>query len=501
MITRSLYTKFTLLLFLLFSVIGVLFIGLTVLTTDYHQQEVLEKLNRDIASHISQEKSLIQNQQINQKALEEIFHMLMVINPSIEIYLLNPQGKILAYSAPAGKVKRNTVDLAPIQATLSHQPRRFPLLGDDPRNLHKKKVFSAAAIKRQGKLEGYIYVIVGGEVYDNIVQKLHSSYILQLSVVLGIGGILFALIAALFIFNTLIKRIKSLSTAMEMFKRDGTVPALDTLTPMNDSKNRDELDYLHHNFVAMAATIKQQLEALKQVDLLRRELIANVSHDLRTPLATLQGYLETLSIKEHQLSREQKEEYLQIAVKHCQRLNKLVAELFELAKLDAHETQVKQEPFFFPDLIQDVLQKFQLEARKRNIALVVNMTGNIAYVAADIGLIERVIENLLENALRFTPAGGTVQIHLAPLAETIQVEVSDTGPGIHPEVLPHIFDRFFTTHNMTAATVNHGGLGLAIAKRILVLHRKDISVDSTPGQGTTFRFQLPAIAPIPVHNT
>ena len=123
------------------------------------------------------EKLLMQDSRINDEALKEIFHMLMVINPTIEIYLLDPEGKILAFSAPPGKVKRQTVDLSPVKTYLSGD-FSIPIMGDDPREPTGKKVFSVARIPKHGKIEGYLYVILGGETYDSVVQKLKGSYIL-----------------------------------------------------------------------------------------------------------------------------------------------------------------------------------------------------------------------------------------------------------------------------------------------------------------------------------
>src|SRR5207244_5552927 len=124
----------------------------------------------------------------------------------------------------------------------------------------------------------------------------------------------------------------------------------------------DEVDRLAVTFNEMSSRIALQVAKLKEVDLLRRELVANVSHDLRTPLASLQGYLDTLLLKEGQLSAEEQRRFLEIASRHSERLGKLIEELFELAKLDSQVTPIRVEPFSMPELVQDVVQKFQLRA-------------------------------------------------------------------------------------------------------------------------------------------
>ena len=203
---RSLYSKLAAVLAGLFCLVGLSFVAVTVFSTGMYQQEVNQKLNAGLAQQIVSEKLLMENNRVNRDALNEIFHMLMVINPSIEIYLLDAEGGIIAFSAPKGKVKRQRVALGPIEKWLKGDTQ-IPLLGDDPRSPDGKKVFTAARIPEQGKLEGYLYVILGGEIYDNVVQKLKGSYILQLSAWMILATLFFALIAGLILFALLTGRL------------------------------------------------------------------------------------------------------------------------------------------------------------------------------------------------------------------------------------------------------------------------------------------------------
>ena len=156
----------------------------------------------------------------------------------------------------------------------------------------------------------------------------------------------------------------------------------------------------------MSERIVGQLQRLQRAETSRRELLANVSHDLRTPLASMQGYLETLLLRQGTLSPEEQRNYLEIASRHSERLGKLIHELFQLTKLEAHEIEPQFEPFSVTELVQDVVQKFQLAAGKRGLSLDSALTGEQVEVFADIALIETVLENLIENALRHTPKGG-----------------------------------------------------------------------------------------------
>jgi signal transduction histidine kinase len=483
---NSLYSKIAAGLAALFFVVGLIFIGVTVFATDMYQQEVNQKLNTGLARQIVKERILMEEGRVNQKALRDIFHMLMVINPGIEIYLLDVDGNILTFSAPEGRVKRSKVNLAPVKQWLDGTMTP-PVQGDDPKNPTEKKVFSAAPIERNGILEGYLYVILGGEEYDSVAQKLKGSYILQLSAWMIGAGLLFALAAGLVLFGLLTGRLKKLAAVMEAF--EGGTAGVDVDLPRGQGPP-DEIDRLSTTFREMAARIKAQMAELKASEQMRRELVANVSHDLRTPLATLQGYIETLLIKENQYSAEERHHYLEIAIRHCRRLNTLVTELLDLARLESAHMDLFPEPFDLRELIQDICQKFTLAAEQKEIELSLSFEKTIPLVEADIALIESALENLIENALHYTPAKGRVSVAVS-LETEVMIRISDTGPGIPEKELPHIFNRFYQSDPFSRKKDGHTGLGLAITSRILQLHDREIQVESQAGRGSCFSFSLP----------
>ncbi len=176
---KNLYQRLAAVLLGLFLLVGVLYIVLTVYTTRLYFQEVNQKLNRILAKHLVSENILLKNGQVDDRALQNIFHMLMLVNPVIEVYLLDPKGTILSYSAPPGKVKRQSVSLDPVKRLLSGTSS-FPVLGDDPRDLRQKKIFSVAPIYRDGRIEGYLYIILGSEAFENEAEyapgQLHTPF-------------------------------------------------------------------------------------------------------------------------------------------------------------------------------------------------------------------------------------------------------------------------------------------------------------------------------------
>ena len=234
-----------------------------------------------------------------------IFHDVMVVNPTVEVYLLDAKGKILAFAAPPEKVKLANVNLEPIKEFLASGGRSF-VLGDNPRNADRPKVFSAAEIVRMGMVYGYIYVILGGEEYDSAAQRIIDSHILRL----GARGLALSLVAAaavgLVALAFVTRKLRRMSRSVNAFK---------------------EGDYSQR--IALGSHDELDLEQLTHADELRRELIANVSHDLRTPLASVQGYVETVLMKNKTLKPKEREAYLRTILSSTERLNKLVQELFE----------------------------------------------------------------------------------------------------------------------------------------------------------------------------
>ena len=237
--------------------------------------------------------------------------------------------------------------------------------------------------------------------------------------------------------------------------------------------------------LAEVERLRQELEA--ENTYLRRDLIANVSHDLRTPLVSMRGYLEVLVAKGDVLAPALRHEYLGIAVRQSEHLATLIDELFELAKLDFKGATLTREHFPLAELAADVVARFALDTERKQVALAIDAPAGLPFVHADLSLVERVLENLIGNALKHTPAGGRVSITLRAEAEQVATEVADTGCGISPAELPFIFDRFYRGNS--AQRTAGAGLGRAITKRNLDLHGARIDVASDEG-GTRFRFAL-----------
>lgn len=252
----------------------------------------------------------------------------------------------------------------------------------------------------------------------------------------------------------------------------------------------DQIDRLRRLFFDLTGCIREQVRELERADRMWRELLANVSHDLRTPLTTLHLQLESLALADRPPEAERRE-YLSVALEQARRLTRLTDQLLELARLDAGQTPYAPEAFQVAELVQDVVIAQERAAREANVTLAVERPpGEVPLVLGDIALIERVLGILLENAIRHAGAEGRVSVSLNAGAQRVRVSVHDTGSGIPAGERDRIFDRFYRGDSSRSTRTGHAGLGLAIARAILALHGQPIDLVSQPGEGTTFFFDL-----------
>lgn len=486
---KTLYAKLALALVALLGMVGVVYTFLSVSTTRHYLEEVNQQLNQDLARNLVADRNLVQAGRLDENALKQMFREYMTINPSIEIYLLALDGTIIAFSADPGKVKRKAVSLVPIRAFLSGETP-YPLLGDDPRSHDRRKGFSVTPVPTEEAVEGYLYVVLRGERYDMVDEIIEQSYFLRLSAWAVAGALAVALATGLLLFHLLTRRLRGLNTAIQRFRESN----FERLAPVNalsrEAGSGDEVDQLAGTFSEMAVKIVAQFDALRSEDAKRREMVAQVSHDLRTPLAALHGYLETLQMKDGQLGNEDRKEYLSVALANSERLRRLVEELFELAKLEATESEPQREPFSIGELVEDISQGFRLRAGAEGSILTTETNLDLPLVHGNIALIERVLENLIDNALQHTRSGGRVSITLAKLANGVIVRVLDQGPGIAAAEFERIFEPFHQAGNSHRGD-GHAGLGLAIARRIIDLHGGRLSARNRHEGGCEFEFSLP----------
>jgi signal transduction histidine kinase len=288
---RTIYGKLSAIMLLLFYAVGFLFILGTLFSNRMYFQEASQRLNRNVAKQFVSKQHLLIDGQINRMALDSISRDLLAINHTADIYLLDLNGHILYSSLGDSFLMTDHVAMEPIYR-FSQENARFPILGENPREPSLKRIFSACPIPVSGDPEGYLYITLGEGELETISGMLKGSHIANIFIYTAVASLLLVSAIGLLLFNQLTKRLRSLSIELESFKESGFSTPVGEKVDAGKERG-DEIDSLQLVFRDMAAMISKQVGELKESDSLRRELVTNVSHDLRTPLTSMQGYLET----------------------------------------------------------------------------------------------------------------------------------------------------------------------------------------------------------------
>lgn len=487
---RTLHARLMIALAVALVAAGAALLLLTVRTARGYYREVTQRQNADVAANLVAQHDLMIGHDVDRRKLAEVAKNLAMTNPGVEVYVLDTQGNVLAGSVPAAAMQRPAVSLSAVRRFL-REPRRYPVLGTDPRR-GGRAVFSAAPLAGGG----FLYVVLTDEMRYGIVRDVQGSTALRFALYGSALVVLLVLAGGAFAFFSLTRRLRGLQRAVTAFRDAGPESGSIALTPVRAP--RDEIDALRNGFIALAARIGEQVEALERADEVRRELVANVSHDLRTPLAALRGLLETLTLKGSALGAEEQSAFLASAQAQSQRLGRLIDQLFELSLLDGEAASWQLETFPLAELVFDAVEKERPRAEAAGVRLELEVPPALPFVHGNLGLIERAFANLLDNALRHTPSGGSVCVSLVALAsDRVGVSVRDTGEGIPLEHQARVFERFYQVGGSARAHVGAGGavgagLGLSIAERVVQLHDGTLSVESRPGEGSCFTFDLPA---------
>lgn len=236
--------------------------------------------------------------------------------------------------------------------------------------------------------------------------------------------------------------------------------------------------------------IIRDITRLRQLEEVRREFVANVSHELRTPLSIFHGYLENL-IDAPSMSRKDQMEIFEILRKHSRRLNALLEDLLTLARLESRQEKMTCVSMKLPALLRSVAGDWSQKLAAKKLTLEVDATDSLPNISGDPQRLEQVLHNLLQNAVKYTETGGSIALRAAAHNGHVEVRVEDTGLGIPPADLPHIFERFYRADKARTREMGGTGLGLSIVKHIVQLHGGSVAAESKYGKGTTIILQLP----------
>lgn len=305
-------------------------------------------------------------------------------------------------------------------------------------------------------------------------------------VVIGMGLLLLGtLFASVLIVGPIRARLRDLRTAA------GRLGAGDFGARAQESGD-DEIAELSRAFNAMANELERRTVALESSDRARRQLIADVSHELMTPLTAILGYLETLTMAEVRLDDEKRLRQVAVTTREAKRLERLIGDLLDMARLEAGGGDLEIQRVETRDLFEQVVTRHEHDCRARNIRVVCTIQNDAGILRADPFRLEQALENVTANAIRHTPDGGTITLKAERTNGDIALTVTDSGEGIAPEHLPHIFDRFYKTSSAKGIASRGSGLGLSIVKAVVIRHGGRVSATSTVGAGTSIKLELPA---------
>jgi len=310
-----------------------------------------------------------------------------------------------------------------------------------------------------------------------------SDHDLLLAVILLVFASGIAMVLGYFLSTTVTERIQLLKSAAEKLAEGD----LQTRVPV---QGRDEVAGLAATFNQMAEQLQAADQKQRELESLRRDLIAWVSHDLQTPLTSMRAILEALSDGVVE-DPETVKRYLNTAQRDVRSLSALIDDLFQMAQLDAGGFPLHRAKASLGDLVSDTLESFTELAKQQEVKLEGNVDSDVDPVLMDTQAIGRVLNNLISNSLRHTSNNGRVSVWVRRTTQGVEVTVSDTGAGIRADDLPHIFERFYRGEKSRNRSTGGAGLGLAIARGIVQAHGGDIKVDSEIGKGTQFTFYIP----------
>lgn len=261
-----------------------------------------------------------------------------------------------------------------------------------------------------------------------------------------------------------------------------------------DVESGDEIGILADTFNNMAFQLKTTLEEIKKSEALRREFVANVSHELRTPLTSIRSYAETLT-DYRDIPKEMEIDFLHVILKESDRMTKIVQDLLELSRFDAGSAQLQIEEFSLENSMRNVSDAIALEAAKHSHNIRMELADDLPGINGDRARIEQVLINILSNAVKYTPDGGTIEITSGRAGDKVWIKIKDTGIGIPEEDIPRIFDRFYRVDKARSRESGGTGLGLSIAREIVLRHGGEILIESIQAGGTAVTVVLPIEGP------
>ena len=472
-------------------------------TAQEQAQESLQRLSHGLAQHIvarwpeitaAAPSGTAGVAEDDAAARQALLRMLMAVNPGVQVYLLDADGRVRHYIGEPGMVRQHQVDLKAVRDFLAGA--ELPLRGTDPMGTGVPRIFSAAMFPpRVGDTRppGYLYVVLDGTAREQVAAQVGADRLWQGVAWTVSAGLLITLVIGVFAFRRLSQPLRRLAAEMDRYQRQSTEAAAVARAPHTHG---DEVQALSQAFGALRTRVEQHAEREHRQMADHREMMASVAHDLRTPLTALHGHLEALSQVSLQAEpAPNRAAVLQAALAQSRKVGRLSQQLFELAALQSGDPVLQRERFALDEVVSDAVQKFEVGHAEPPVTLQGVPPGRLE-LEGDLQLIERALTNLIDNAVRHAPAQQPVRVSLRRDGALAEIVVEDSGPGLPHELQERLAQgRSLREPPIRRRSGGIGGLGLAIAQRVAVLHGGSLRPLPTPGGGTRLCLLLPLAAP------
>lgn len=471
-----------------------------------HEQEALQRLSHGLAQHIVghwPEISEKDRHQAAQAERDKLLSMLMVVNPGIQAYVLDADGRVEAYIGDPGMVRQHQVDLDAVRAFLAGAP--LPLRGTDPMGGAQGRIFSAAMFPpRPGDVRppGYLYIVLDGLARDQVALHVSWRRIWQGGVLAGALGLLATLVVGVFTFQRLTLPLHRLAERLRSYRprpEQAAVAGGGAPSPLGD-----EVQSLALAFEDLTQRLEHQTQREQAQAHAHRETMAGLAHDLRTPLTALHGHIEALMCPSPSVDQSgeaglrplaTQARLLQAALAQSDKVRRLSQQLFELTALQSTREVTHRERFLLDELVTDTVQKFEITRAMPPVTLGGAAPGALE-VEGDLQLIERALTNLIDNAVRHAGGHSVVRVSVSQGGGQAQVWVEDTGPGLPADVASRLSrGQSLRDPPLNRAGGGIGGLGLAIAQRVAQLHGGSLRPEFAPEGGTRLCLALPLAPP------
>ncbi|MFA6444955.1 MAG: HAMP domain-containing sensor histidine kinase [Sterolibacterium sp.] len=427
-------------------------------------------------------------QHFNIELLREFLRDLGNGSPARDYYAIDSGGNILASSVSSSLLKRSQVDVSAVESLLRN-PRELPVTIDDPAAPGSSRVFSAARIDHEGVPTGYLLLLLP-RLDAGLLAFGRDSRIFREALVMMVAVSVLAFAAALVILRFILKPIRELSRSMRVFRSDSEI-VWTTEDGKDFEPDGSEVESLIRHFNDMARQLVLLLHRLKDEDRKMRETFAVISHDLRTPLTVIHSCVETLYLKGSTLPTSECSRLSGVAMAQARSLGRLLDSVFDLSRLQSRNCQINCETFSIAEAVQDIALKFSVRCKERGITIRISGGDRHIHVSADVLLVERVFDNLIDNALRHAHGADEIVIRLIVRPGEVEVTFADNGSGL-PEVVAKRLLAATPSEICYAGASEHGaGMGLSIVRRIMELHGTKFELVAGENDGAGFRFMLP----------